>query len=261
MVHSRRARAALLAAATFLSISVAGNAFAQKAPARKSAPTTNKPGGDVATDPPKREEQHDDDPNTEDTKAVYLTADLGFALPNIGAFSNKLAFDKTTSDGFLAGLGVGYRHKAFRGGFRFRATDTGQYTLWAMMGEIGWGLPLKPITPVILIHAGYMFNTNVERSAIASYLPSTNQLTPDISLNGLVLGGEIYGAYAVTKFFKVGPFIGFDLTFLHRAQPDLPQSTQPLGPETTQNALFGDSGHGVGFIFNVGLRVTGDVGF
>ena len=254
----------LAVAATFLSTFAAASAAnAQtKAPTRPQAPTTNKPGSGVATDPPKLEETTpNEDPNTENTRAIYLTADFGFTRPDIGGFSSSLAFDKTAASGFLAGAGVGYRHKAFRGGVRFRASDTPQFTLWSLMGEVGWGIPIKRLTPVIMIHAGYMFDTGVERSAFASYLPSTNLLTPNVDLDGLVLGAEVYGAYAVTKFFKVGPFIGFDATFLHRAQVRDPQSTQPLTDETTQNALFGDSGHGVGYILSVGLRLTGDVGF
>jgi len=196
----------------------------------------------------------------EDRRAIYLSGELGFTRADIGGLTDTFAFDKTGANGLVAGLGVGYRYKALRIGGRFRDASTTEYSLWSIMGEVGYGLPFKPLTPIVFIHAGYIFDEGVERSVVASSLPRTNVLTPNIELDGLVLGAEVYGAYSVTKFFKVGPFLGLDLTFLHRAQPSPPQSLQPTD-RAASSALFGDSGSGIGYMLNVGLRVTGDLAF
>jgi len=202
-----------------------------------------------------------DDADKEDPRAIYLSGELGFTRADIGGFTDSFAFDKTGANGLVAGLGIGYRYKGLRIGGRFRDASTTEYSLWSLMGEVGFGLPFKPLTPIIFIHAGYIFDEGVERSVVASSLPRANVLTPNIELDGLVVGAEVYAAYSVTKFFKVGPFIGLDLTFLHRAQPSPPQSLQPIDDNTGSNALFGDSGNGVGYMLNLGVRVTGDIAF
>ncbi len=202
-----------------------------------------------------------DETDKEDRRAVYVSAEVGFTRPNLGGISDNLAFDKTSANGIVGGLGVGYRFKALRIGARFRDASTTEFSLWSFMGEAGVGLPFRPVTPVIFVHAGYMFNAGLERAVIASSLPPGNVLTPTINLDGLVLGAEAYVAYSISKFFKLGPFFGLDLTFLHRAQPRPPQSVFPLPPETRNNALFGDSGSGVGYTFNLGIRATGDISF
>ena len=236
----------LVAVATFIVLEP--SASAQKDPA-SAAPAAATPAPAEAAE------------SVEDPRAIYLSADFGFARPDLGAFSDNLAFDKTAANGTLAGIGIGYRHKALRIGARFRDTTTTEFSLWSLMGEIGYGLPFRPLTPIIMLHAGYMFDSGVERAVVASSLPKGNVLTPNIELDGLVLGIEANAAYSVTKFFRVGPFAGFDMTFLHRAQPRLPQSLFPITDETRTSALFGDSGSGVGYIINFGIRVTGDIAF
>ena len=268
---SSRVLPLLAAAATFLALEPA--ALAQKPPAKPapakpapasatptpaSAPPTPAP---AASTPAPAEPAPADDATKEDPRAIYLSGELGFTRADIGGFTDTFAFDKTGANGLLAGLGLGYRYKALRIGARFRDASTTEYSLWSLMGEVGFGLPFRPLTPIIFLRAGYIFDEGVERSLVASSLPRANVLTPNIELDGLVVGAEAYIAYSVTKFFKVGPFIGLDLTFLHRAQPGPPQSLQPIDDNTRNNALFGDSGSGVGYMLNLGLRVTGDVAF
>ncbi len=241
--------------------------FALSSPAlaqKPAAPTTPAPAATLAPDPAAPAAPAAapvDDATKEDPRAVYLSAELGFTRADIGGFTDSFAFDKTGANGLLAGLGIGYRYKGLRIGGRFRDASTTEYSLWSLMGEVGFGLPFKPLTPIIFIHAGYIFDEGVERSLVASSLPKANVLTPNIELNGLVLGAEVYAAYSVTKFFKIGPFIGLDLTFLHRAQPSPPQSLQPIIDDTGSNALFGGSGNGIGYMLNLGVRITGDLAF
>jgi hypothetical protein len=201
------------------------------------------------------------DATKEDKRAIYLSVDLGFTRPDIGGLSDNTGFDKTAANGFLAGIGIGYRFQEFRFGARFRDASTTEFSLWSLMGEVGYGLPFRPVTPVIFAHAGYMFDSGIERGAFSSSLPRGNVLTPNVDLDGLVVGGEIVANLWLTKFLRVGPFIGVDFTWLHRSQPGLPQSIVPIGAETRNNALFSDSGSGVGYILTIGVRGTGDIAF
>jgi hypothetical protein len=237
-------------------------AQAQKPPAKPAAATTPAPAATPAPTPtPAPPAEPVDDADKEAPRAIYLSGELGFTRADIGGITDTFAFDKTGANGLVAGLGLGYRYKALRIGARFRDASTTEYSLWSLMGEVGFGLPFKPLTPIIFIHAGYIFDEGVERSVVASSLPRANVLTPNIELNGLVLGAEVYAAYSVTKVFKVGPFLGADFTFLHRAQPSPPQSLQPIDDNTGSNALFGDSGSGIGYMLNLGVRATGDITF
>jgi hypothetical protein len=197
----------------------------------------------------------------EDRRAVYISVDLGFTRADVGGISNNTGFDKTSANGLLSGLGLGYRFKEFRIGGRFRDSSTTEYSLWSVMGEVGYGLPFRPVSPVLFAHAGYMFSNGIERSVIQSSLPAGNVLTPRAQLDGLVVGGEVVASLWVTKFLRVGPFLGVDFSWLHRAQVGLPQSIIPIGPETRNNALYSDSGSGVGYMLNIGIRGTGDIGF
>jgi hypothetical protein len=224
-----------------------GDAKKGVTPAESAAP---------ATEPPVEAK-----PDEEARRAVYLSVDVGFTRPDIGAIKDNLGFDKTAANGVLAGIGVGYRFKELRLGARFRDATTTEFSLWSVMGEVGVGLPLRPVSPIFMAHAGYMFDTGVQRAVIASKLPQGNVLTPFVDMSGLVVGGELMASYWVTKFLRVAPFLGFDLTFLHRAQVGTPQSLFPVPAATRNNALFGDSGSGVGYTLNLGLRGTADIGF
>ena len=257
----------LVVVATFLALEPSANAQSTPAKGGKgttaptvpaAAPAPAAPATTATALPPAAAAE---DAEQDDKRAIYLSSDLGYTRPDVGAISDNLAFDKTAANGFLGGLGIGYRFKALRLGARFRSATTTEFSLWSLMGEVGFGLPFRPITPIIFLHAGYMFDTGIERAVVASSLPAGNVLTPNIDLDGLVLGVEANVAYSVTKFFRVGPFLGLDMTFLHRSQPLPPQSLFPLTAETRTNALFGDSGSGVGYVINLGVRVTGDVAF
>jgi hypothetical protein len=199
--------------------------------------------------------------NVEQRRAVYISADFGFTRADVGGLSDNTNFDKTGANGILAGIGIGYRHNRLRIGGRFRDANTTEFSLWSLMGEIGYGFPMRPITPVIFVHAGYMFDSGIERSVIAHSLPSGNVLTPNLGLDGAVVGAEVLGNLHVSQFLRIGPFIGFDFTWLHRKQVSLPQSIVPLTDETKNNPLYTDSGSGVGYVFSLGIRGTGDIAF
>lgn len=197
----------------------------------------------------------------EKVRAVYISLDFGFARADVGGLSDATGFDKTAANGLLAGAGVGYRYKGFRIGGRFRDTSTTEFSLWSLMGEVGYGLPFRPISPAFYVHAGYMFDVGVERSVVAGSLPRGNVLTPDVDLNGVVVGGELVASYWFTSFLRLGPFIGFDATVLSRSQANLPQSLFPITDETRNKPLFSESGSGLGYMLNIGIRGTGDIAF
>ena len=202
-----------------------------------------------------------EDDSKDVNRAVYISVDIGFTRADVGGISNNTGFDKTSVNGFFGGLGLGYRYKDLRIGARFRDSDTTEYSLWSVMGEIGYGLPFRPVSPVLFAHAGYMFSNGVERGAIASALPAGNVLTPQVQLDGLVVGGELVASLWLTKFLRVGPFLGVDFSWLHRSQVALPQSIVPITADTRNNALYNDSGSGVGYLLSIGIRGTGDIGF
>jgi hypothetical protein len=227
------------------------------APAPAAPPTTQADGAKAATTKPAEPELTEAD----GTRAIYLSADIGFTRADVGGFSDNTGFDKTSANGVLAGIGVGYRYKDFRIGGRFRDAATTEFSLWSLMGEIGYGLKFRPVSPTFFLRAGYMFDVGVERAVIGSSLPKGNIQTPDVDLNGLVLGAEVGASYWITKILRVGPFIGLDLTFLHRSMVKAPQSLFPLPDETRANPLYSGNGSGVGYMVNFGLRGTGDISF
>ena len=225
-------------------------------PGAAAPPTTQSDDAKALTKP-----ESADTPDKEEKHAIYVSADIGFTRADVGALSDATGFDKTSANGFLAGIGIGYRFKDFRIGGRFRDTSTTEYSLWSLMGEVGYGLKLRPLSPTFFVHAGYMFDVGIERGAISSSLPRGNFQTPDVDLNGLVIGGEIVASYWFSKILRAGPFIGLDLTFLHRSTVDLPQSLFPLMDETKANPLYNGNGSGAGYLLSFGLRGTFDVSF
>jgi hypothetical protein len=211
--------------------------------------------------PAEATEKKEQNKETEKERAVYISLDLGFSRADVGGLSDATGFDKTAANGLLAGVGIGYRHKGLRLGGRFRDTSTTEFSLWSLMGEVGYGLDFRPVSPAVYLHAGYMFDTGVERAMIASSLPRGNILTPAVDLDGVVVGGEVVASYWFTSFLRLGPFIGFDATILSRSQANLPQSLFPISEETRAKPLFSDSGSGLGYMLNIGLRGTGDIAF
>lgn len=235
-------------------------AAGKAAPAQPSTATKQAESG-VADAKPPTDPAAAAEPEKESNRAIYLSADLGFQRVDIGGLTDNTGFDKTGANGLLAGLGIGYRYKEFRLGGRFRTSSTTEYSLWQVMGEIGWGLPLRPISPVFMVHGGYVFDVGVERSTIASSLPPSNILTPDVDLNGAMVGGEVSAPFYFTKFLRVGPFVSADVLFLHRSTVSTPQSLFPTSDQTRSNALFNDSGSGTGYAIAIGIRGTGDISF
>ncbi len=197
----------------------------------------------------------------EQRRAIYVSVDFGFARADVGGLSDNTSFDKTGANGIMGGLGIGYRHNNLRVGGRFRDASTTEFELWSLVGEIGYGFPMRAITPVIFVHGGYMFDSGIQRSVVAKSLPPGNLLTPNLGLDGAVLGAELVGNIHLSQFLRIGPFIGFDLTWLHRKQVGLPQSIVPLSDDTKNNPLYTDSGSGVGYVFTLGIRGTGDIAF
>jgi hypothetical protein len=208
------------------------------APAATAAPAA--PSATEASAPKPASEPPAPDETKEATRAVYISVDIGFTRADVGGISDSTGFDKTAANGLLAGIGVGYRYKDLRIGGRFRDSNTTEFSLWSVMGEVGYGLPFRPVSPVLFAHAGYMFSNGIERSVIGSALPAGNVLTPRAQLDGLVVGGELVASLWLTKFLRVGPFLGVD---------------------TRNNALYNDSGSGVGYLLSIGVRGTGDIGF
>lgn len=206
-------------------------------------------------------ENEEETKDVERERAVYLSLDVGFQRADVGGLSDSTGFDKTAANGTMAGVGVGYRSKKFRFGGRFRDTTTTEFSLWSLMGEVGYGLDFRPVSPTFFVHAGYMFDTGVERAVIASSLPRGNVLTPNVDLSGAVVGAEVVASYWFTSFLRLGPFIGFDATILSRSQSGLPQSLVRISDETRSKPLFNESGSGVGYMFSIGLRGTGDIAF
>ena len=199
--------------------------------------------------------------HVEQRRAIYVSVDFGFTRADVGGLSDNTNFDKTGANGIFGGLGIGYRHNNLRIGGRFRDASTTEFDLWSLMGEIGYGFPMRPITPVVFVHAGYMFDSGIQRSVVAKSLPAGNVLTPNLGLDGAVVGAEVLGNIHLSQFLRIGPFIGFDLMWLHRKQVGLPQSIVPLTDETKNNPLYTDSGSGVGYVFSLGIRGTGDIAF
>lgn len=222
-----------------------------------TAPSTTAPEA-TKVEPAKPEAEADE---KEDVNAIYLSGELGFTRADVGGFSDSTGLDKTGANGLLAGLGLGYRRDQFRFGVRFRDHSTSEFALWAFMGEIGYALKMRPLSPAFYIHAGYMFDNSVDRSAFEKKLPLGNFQTPDIDFNGVVVGGEVVASFHLSHVARVGPFIGFDVTVLHRPQPGPPQSIVPVPPAVLTNPLFGEAGNGLGYVFNLGVRFTADIGF
>jgi hypothetical protein len=274
-----------IAVVAALALFTASNAFAQgtgttapkkddKAAAQPKTDKDKKPPAAPATGDSKKaagEKKSDQETaNAEDgehlkeldsDRAIYVAFDLGLNRTDLGGFSDDLGFDKTGANGGLYGLGAGLRLKHLRFGARFRGISTTEFTIWEAMAEVGYGLGWRPLSPSIWLHAGYLFDTGIERGAIANQLPQGNVLAPDVDINGLVVGTELNFAYYITQFLRVGPFAGFDVLFIDRKQAPLPQSVFPLPPETRQNPLFSDTGSGIGWTVHLGLRGAFDVVF
>lgn len=226
------------------------DAATAKAQVESAEPAGDAEGAAAAT-PEKKEAAH----------AIYVSGDFAFTRADVGGLSDSTGFDKTGANGLAYGFAVGYRANHFRVGARFHANDTTEFNLWSVMAEVGYGFGFRPISPTIHLHGGYVFDTRIDRPVVARSLPQGNLLTPDVDIRGARVGVEVVGNVWLSETVRVGPFLGFDLLFLHRPKVDLPQSIYPTDDATRANPLFSGSGSGTGYIFNVGIRGTFDIGF
>lgn len=247
-------------------------AFAQQTTTpSKSTPEGQKAPGDESTeDPAKKAEEPakkkadgsgELDTSVESNKAVYISGDLGFTRSDLGGLSNSLGFDRTVANGLLYGFGAGLRLKDIRLGARWRVYDTTEFQLWSFALSAGYGLPLRPVSPVFSAHVGYVFDQHVEETLFRRSLPPGTVVPPDIDLKGLLVGLDVNASYWVTRFLRLGLFIGADALFLNRAKASLPTSIFGVPPELAANPLYKDSGSSIGLNVNAGIRGAFDIAF
>jgi hypothetical protein len=193
-------------------------------------------------------------------KAVYFSGDLAFTRSDLGLLSDDLAFDKTGANGVMYGVSGGYRTKNLRLGLRWRVNDTTEFSLWSFAVSAGWALPMRPLTPILSAHLGYVFDQKIEPALIRSSLPPGNIIPPDVDVKGVVLGVDLNAAYWVTTAFRIGPFLGADLMFLHRAKASPAGSMFGPTPDFDVLPLYSESGTGFGLNLNGGIRGAFDIG-
>lgn len=239
-------------------------AFAQKPPAsspKKSEPST--PSSDASTTDSKNDGKKEGelDTSVESKKAIYISGDFAATRADLGGISDKSGLDKTVANGILYGLGAGLRLKDIRLGARWRVYDTTEFQLWTLALSAGYGLPLRPVSPVFSAHVGYVFDQHVEEALFKSALPPGTLLPPNVDLKGILAGIDINASYWVSQFLRVGLFIGADAMFLSREKANLPRSIVGNAPDLAQHPLYKDSGSSIGLNFNIGLRGAFDIAF
>lgn len=210
----------------------------------------------------KPEEKPKESPLDEEAKrAVFISGDIAFTRVDLGGISNNLSFDRTAANGLLYGFAGGLRFHDLRVGARWRVQETTEFNMWSVAGTLGYGLPLRPLEPIFSVNVGYVWDQKIERGAFSSSMPPGTVLPPDVSLKGLLLGLDINAAYWVTKFIRLGAFIGSDFMFLKRAQSALPSSIFPISDEFKAKPLYADTGSSIAYTINIGLRGAFDIGF
>jgi hypothetical protein len=215
-----------------------------------------------AEDAKHAEEQRELDLSRESAKAVYFSGDIGFTRSDLGLISDKTGFDKTGANGLLYGLSAGLRLRDIRFGARWRVYDTTEFALWTFALSAGYGLPIRPLSPVFSAHVGYVFDQEMQAGLFRKSLPEGTILAPDVDVKGLLLGVDINASYWVTRFVRLGAFIGADLMFLHRSQAAVPRTFFGNPPaETSALPLYSDSGSSIGLNLNAGLRGAFDIAF
>lgn len=280
------ARRLVVASALVSALSIASVASADQAPTPPASGTTGAPGtpkaqGKPAAAPttstttstttattetkkeePKKEEEAADDGKRK-PHAVTLNLELGLTRSDLGAFSDSLGFDKTGANGLQYGVGAGVRLGDIRLGARFRSYSTTEFTLWSVMAEVGYGIKLEPIEPIISLHLGYAWNQEIERAVISGSLPPGNLIEPEVDLHSFLAGVEVNGLYSINQTVKVGPYLGFDLLVIKRDQANLPQSVFPGQSIAAYEVkpLYTDSGSGLGYNLSLGIRGVLDIGF
>ena len=293
MIRLERARGVgalqALLVASFL-LGAGGEALAQSTPSSPAAPSSGSKAPSKKDDKDKDKKKKDEKaPETTETenaaagakadatapeepapkeekespRAIYVSADIGFTRPDIGGISNSLSFDRTAANGVTGSLGAGLRLKDLKIGARWRVFDTTEFDFWAFMLEAGYSLPMRPVSPGIVAHVGYMYDQKLNRSLFRSSLPGERQtvLDPDVDVHGAIVGAELQAMYWLSRYVRAGAFLGFDFLFLTRPEAGLPGSTFPIPDDIRAKPLYTESGSSVGYLFNVGIRGAFDVGF
>lgn len=197
----------------------------------------------------------------EANRAVFVSGDLAFARVDLGGISDNLSFDKPSANGLLYGLAAGLRLKDIRIGGRWRVHSTTEFDMWSVGGSIGYGLPIRPLSPVFTAIVGYVWDQKIERGVFSGSLPPGTVLAPDVDVNGLLVGLDLNASYWVSHFLRLGAFIGTDFMFLSRQQAQLPASIFPIPDDFKNKPLYTDSGSSIAYTLNIGLRGAFDVGF
>lgn len=216
--------------------------------AKKDAPV------DAATTDPDKEDK-------EATRAVYVSANIAFARVDLGGISDNTSFDKPAANGLLYGLGAGLRFHDLRIGARWRVHSTTEFDMWSVGGELGYGLHMRPLSPVFTASVAYVWDQKIERGVFSSSLPNGTVLAPDVDVNGLLVGLDLCASYWLSTFLRIGPFIGTDFMFLSRNKAPLPSSIFPISDEFKNKPLYTESGSSIAYTLNIGLRGAFDVGF
>jgi hypothetical protein len=222
--------------------------------------TKSKPAAAEANKAEEQQKELDVD-KVEAKRAIYFSGDLGITRSDLGTISNNLGFDRTAANGLLYGLAGGLRLKDLRFGMRWRVYDTTEFSLWTFALAAGYALPFRPLTPIFSAHLGYVFDQKVQPGLFRSALPEGTIIPPDVDLKGLLVGVDVNASYWITKFLRLGAFIGADLMVLHRAKAPFPPTLFGPTPEMAANPLYADSGSGVGLTVNIGLRGAFDIAF
>jgi hypothetical protein len=194
-------------------------------------------------------------------KAIWLWGDIGFTRSFVGVAQNDLGLDKTAANGVLYGIAAGLRLKQLLFGVRWHLHDTTEFALWDISASVGYELAMRPITPIVSAHLGYVFDQEVQGGAFRSALPEGNVLPPNVDLQGGLLGVDLSAAYRLTEAFRIGAFIGADLMFLVRPKVGSPQSLFGPTPELATHPLYADTGTSLGLNANAGIRGVFDIGF
>jgi hypothetical protein len=262
-----------------LSLLKAAPALAQTGTGTKTAPAKPDPKKDTATKPaatepkpadaqaPKKDAPVDaektdaEKEEVESSRAVYVSGNIAFARVDLGGITDDTSFDRTSANGLLYGFSAGLRYKDLRIGGRWRVHSTTEFDMWSIGGELGYGLKLRPLSPVFTASVGYVWDQKIERGVFSSSLPSGTVLAPDVDMNGLLVGLDICASYWLSSFLRIGPFLGTDFMFLSRQQAALPSSIFPISDEFKNKPLYTESGSSIAYTLNIGLRGAFDVGF
>jgi hypothetical protein len=210
---------------------------------------------------PANEEKKELDTSVETPKAIYFSGDFAFTRSDLGALHDNTGFGRTAANGLLYGVSSGVRLKDLRLGLRWRVYDTTEFTLWTFALSAGYGLPIRPLSPIFSAHVGYVWDQNIQAGLIKNALPEGTLIAPDVKVKGLLAGIDVNGSYWVTQALRLGVFVGADLMFLSREQAPLPRSLFAIPPEISSQPLYTGSGSAVGLNVNLGIRGAFDIGF